>query len=550
MHLTGVAVLLPLPCGGGGGFGARQGVAVALATCSVEGEDRYSPELGGCCHGLSAVEEGRPTSRGWCNTSDVNYGKPCWSTIFVCRAELRRIPPTTAPQAVGGSPAVPASSCRQYMTFAQHSGFSNQMSNLATAMKVALVLNRTLVIPRILSHFERDYGTCKRGVTSVKQMICRSEAPAKGPSVPAHDVLELHDLNFGQLQFTWASHVPKHVEKGCNDEWQHVPGHLNCHQSLVGVGIPNAADSSSISQDQNRRKYFDLLQLQNTTSRVLQFSSLFGISPLWGFDRQVEKKYQPVIQEEMLKNVHRLAKPLQAAAQKIARDLGPLFYSIHLRCRERSFSRKCMKELQGISARMQQHATNNKIAATPVTMVTIFAVTDADENWLVKRPEWKEFITQMEIILQGKAVRVRFLKHFLSFFSEMKGGWSKGSDDLLLPILDQAVASCSTLDFFGTSGSTFTDRIVQTRRLFPADQRLAPCGVCSSSAGRAIFRTDRQPQIDQSRDGYCNWNNCDGTVSDTEFCNRDEARCLSCGNGAVWCTNTDSRHRRQSRGGC
>ncbi|CAM6104787.1 unnamed protein product [Calypogeia fissa] len=48
----------------------------------------------------------------------------------------------------------------KYMWYSPQSGFSNQARQLMNALKIAFLLNRTLVLPPVLDHFELEQGTC------------------------------------------------------------------------------------------------------------------------------------------------------------------------------------------------------------------------------------------------------------------------------------------------------------------------------------------------------------------------------------------------------
>ena len=58
------------------------------AACTEVDEDRWNPDYGGCCLGLTAKKEARPTSMtNYCPSNDTNHGKNCWSTIVICRGK-------------------------------------------------------------------------------------------------------------------------------------------------------------------------------------------------------------------------------------------------------------------------------------------------------------------------------------------------------------------------------------------------------------------------------------------------------------------------------
>ena len=58
------------------------------APCTEVDLDRWSPDYGGCCPGLTTKVEPRPTaSNYYCPSSDANHGSSCWSTIVMCRIQ-------------------------------------------------------------------------------------------------------------------------------------------------------------------------------------------------------------------------------------------------------------------------------------------------------------------------------------------------------------------------------------------------------------------------------------------------------------------------------
>ena len=55
--------------------------------CTEEGKDRFNPEVGGCCTGLSEKNEPRPElDPQYCPSASPNHEKSCWSIIVICRS--------------------------------------------------------------------------------------------------------------------------------------------------------------------------------------------------------------------------------------------------------------------------------------------------------------------------------------------------------------------------------------------------------------------------------------------------------------------------------
>jgi hypothetical protein len=65
-----------------------------------------------------------------------------------------------AGKVVGSESALPEG--EKYMWYSPHSGFSNQARELMNALKIAFLLNRTLILPPVLEHFEVELGSCLR----------------------------------------------------------------------------------------------------------------------------------------------------------------------------------------------------------------------------------------------------------------------------------------------------------------------------------------------------------------------------------------------------
>lgn len=59
------------------------------------------------------------------------------------------------------------------ISFVPHSGFGNQMIALTNAVHVAFSANATLVLPKVLHHFDSALGACRRGISSIKQIADR-----------------------------------------------------------------------------------------------------------------------------------------------------------------------------------------------------------------------------------------------------------------------------------------------------------------------------------------------------------------------------------------
>jgi len=54
--------------------------------CSTADTDRYYPDLSACCNGLTECVEDRPKNNSaYCAASDPGHGITCWSQIVMCR---------------------------------------------------------------------------------------------------------------------------------------------------------------------------------------------------------------------------------------------------------------------------------------------------------------------------------------------------------------------------------------------------------------------------------------------------------------------------------
>lgn len=54
--------------------------------CTGADQDRWGPDLGGCCGGLEERSEPRPADDEWfCPAGDADHGRTCWSTRQMCR---------------------------------------------------------------------------------------------------------------------------------------------------------------------------------------------------------------------------------------------------------------------------------------------------------------------------------------------------------------------------------------------------------------------------------------------------------------------------------
>lgn len=79
------------------------GTTTAAPSCSVEGADRWGPNLGGCCNGLQQCVEGRPVADPYyCALSDPNHGLSCWSSTVICRTDCSIAQGITAQDGAGG----------------------------------------------------------------------------------------------------------------------------------------------------------------------------------------------------------------------------------------------------------------------------------------------------------------------------------------------------------------------------------------------------------------------------------------------------------------
>lgn len=50
----------------------------------------------------------------------------------------------------------------KFLTYAPHSGFSNQLSEFKNAVLMSVILNRTLVVPPVLDHHAVVLGSCPK----------------------------------------------------------------------------------------------------------------------------------------------------------------------------------------------------------------------------------------------------------------------------------------------------------------------------------------------------------------------------------------------------
>lgn len=65
------------------------------------------------------------------------------------------------------SQSAPPNQCHKtlgdkFLLYAPHSGFSNQLSELKNAVLMAVILNRTLVVPPVLDHHAVALGSCPK----------------------------------------------------------------------------------------------------------------------------------------------------------------------------------------------------------------------------------------------------------------------------------------------------------------------------------------------------------------------------------------------------
>merc|ERR1712083_789510 len=63
---------------------ANKATTTQALHCTSNGNDPYNPKLGGCCD--TKCEEDRPRNDPYyCDESDPNHGKSCWTHMAVCR---------------------------------------------------------------------------------------------------------------------------------------------------------------------------------------------------------------------------------------------------------------------------------------------------------------------------------------------------------------------------------------------------------------------------------------------------------------------------------
>ena len=69
-------------------FDSSENQFLIESPCTEIDLDRWWPDYGGCCPGLEAKLEPRPTTDSeYCPLSNANHGSSCWSTIVMCRIE-------------------------------------------------------------------------------------------------------------------------------------------------------------------------------------------------------------------------------------------------------------------------------------------------------------------------------------------------------------------------------------------------------------------------------------------------------------------------------
>ncbi|KAA3457637.1 O-fucosyltransferase family protein [Gossypium australe] len=401
----------------------------------------------------------------------------------------------------------------KFLWYAPHSGFSNQLSEFKNALLMAGILNRTLIIPPILSHHAIALGSCpKFRVQSPKEIRVSVwdhviELITSGRYVSMADIIDISSV-------LSSSHV-RAIDSGflcprgvCGSLLSGVDGNIDrclsavdddCRTTVWTYGNDEAdgvLDSFQPNEQLKKKKKISYVRRRRDvyktlgpgskadSATVLAFGTLFT-APYKGSELYIDiqkaprdSKIQSLIKKiEFLPFVPEI---LSAGKQFAVQTVKAPFLCAQLRLLDGQFKNHWEATFSGLKQKL------DSLSQTGSRPIHVFVMTDLPQgNWtgnylgdLAKdSTNFKlYFMNKEDLLVTETAKKLALARHGLRSGSSLGGIESTDTvaklqkhcsprilPDILL-FIEETIRSCGSLGFFGTAGSTIADNIEIMRK--------------------------------------------------------------------------------------
>ncbi|KAG4926538.1 hypothetical protein JHK82_052338 [Glycine max] len=398
----------------------------------------------------------------------------------------------------------------KFVSYAPHSGFSNQLSEFKNAVLIVGILNRTLVVPPILDHHAVALGSCpKFRIVDPKdvRMSVWDHVIEVIQSRRYISIAEIIDVSSLVSPSVVQSSVSERL-KQCGSLLAGVHGSIgkciyavneDCRTTVWTYHKYGHEDDKldSFQADEQLkqkkkisyvRRWKDVFKTLGPGSEVesaslLVFGSLFSAA-YKGSELHVDihESHQDQRFLSLMKKIKRIPFVLEimiAGKQFVKETIKAPFLCAQLRLLDGQFKNHQKATFHGLRQKIE---SMRKEGLLPIH---IFIMTDLPgDNWtgtylgdLIsdKRNYKVHFLKENDKLVRRAAVKLMAVGHGQRFISNSDTSISKRYcssqrlPDLLLYV-EQTVCSCASLGFIGTPGSTIAENIELMRKIGSSSQ--------------------------------------------------------------------------------
>ncbi|KAG4914693.1 hypothetical protein JHK87_052250 [Glycine soja] len=420
----------------------------------------------------------------------------------------------------------------KFVSYAPHSGFSNQLSEFKNAVLIVGILNRTLVVPPILDHHAVALGSCpKFRIVDPKDVrmsvwdhvieVIQSRRVSPGAAVklclgdllvmgsnPKTASLHMQGIDLACIKDTKLQSSVSERLKQCGSLLAGVHGSIgkciyavneDCRTTVWTYHKYGHEDDKldSFQADEQLkqkkkisyvRRWKDVFKTLGPGSEVesaslLVFGSLFSAA-YKGSELHVDihESHQDQRFLSLMKKIKRIPFVLEimiAGKQFVKETIKAPFLCAQLRLLDGQFKNHQKATFHGLRQKIE---SMRKEGLLPIH---IFIMTDLPgDNWtgtylgdLIsdKRNYKVHFLKENDKLVRRAAVKLMAVGHGQRFISNSDTSISKRYcssqrlPDLLLYV-EQTVCSCASLGFIGTPGSTIAENIELMRKIGSTSQ--------------------------------------------------------------------------------
>ena len=346
----------------------------------------------------------------------------------------------------------------KYIKYGTQGGWSNQLICLERALWLAHALNRTLILPPMIPHFEVTHGTLNK--KSIDEIYSK-----QSPYVPLQSVIDFplsipHVLPVIDFQSLYnANHTFTDISIS---ETYNFTNTIWTRNTPLGI--------NNTRQTIHTRMYGRELDVTVTYRDIQRELSQFESYDILTFKKVFEGRH---FHETMVQPVLNLtyAAPIRSAARQVMKRLGP-YAAIHLRGGDGIFKRRNLTEvmvetLDQIGAQIEDYHHSQQDDSSPRSNQTntyrLLVITDLSD--LEERSNWKSScLTLQSRLKQTQNLTLDFV--YSSFYKRVTEELSSQLQNPDVDIcMDQQLATCAPIGFTGYRGSSsFSRRITQMRK--------------------------------------------------------------------------------------